>query len=178
MSAFWIFATCVTVVYIIYYSIIIAKDLVRPAEQRSSSAETFVLEDTAPEPGKVVEVTDKGFSVEDGSGHVREQEITNVPAPKAPKASEPDDSGPGPLLDATGAPVSPAAKKILSAQEDMDLIDPKAASEQSNDTLRAIMSGEMPSVNIDKTVEPAPQRPSGDADVKKEEKNHDGGQHI
>ena len=55
MSAFWIFAM-----------VIIARVLARPAEQRSSSAETFVLEDTAPEPGQVVEVTDKGFSVEDG----------------------------------------------------------------------------------------------------------------
>ncbi len=80
MSAFWIFAMVVTVVYIIYYTAIIAKDLARPSEQRSSSAETFVLEDTAPEPSKVVEVTDKGFSVEDSSGNVREQAITNVPA--------------------------------------------------------------------------------------------------
>jgi hypothetical protein len=119
------------VVYIIYYSIIIAKDLVRPAEQRSSSAETFVLEDTAPEPGKVVEVTDKGFSVEDGSGNVREQAITNVPAPKRPAA---EDSEPGPKLDATGAPLTEGGRKILSAQEDMDLIDPKAAGEQSRDT--------------------------------------------
>ena len=85
MSAFWIFAMVVTVVYIIYYAAIIAKDLARPSEQRSSSAETFVLEDTAPEPGKVVEVTDKGFSVEDGSGNVREQAITNVPARSVPQ---------------------------------------------------------------------------------------------
>lgn len=103
MSAFWIFAMVVTVVYIIYYAAIIAKDLARPSEQRSSSAETFVLEDTAPEPGKVVEVTDKGFSVEDGSGNVREQAITNVPAPKRPVT---EDSEPGPKLDATGAPLT------------------------------------------------------------------------
>ena len=99
MSAFWIFAMVVTVVYIIYYAAIIAKDLARPAEQRSSSAETFVLEDTAPEPGKVVEVTDKGFSVEDGSGNVREQAITNVPAPKRqPRTLNPDPSWTPPEL--------------------------------------------------------------------------------
>ena len=176
MSAFWIFATCVTVVYIIYYSIIIAKDLVKPGgESASSSEETFVLDSAAPEQSKVVEMTDKGFQVADGSGNVWEQEITNVPAPKAP---ETEDSGSGPLLDATGAPVTPVAKKILSAQEDMDLIDPKAAGEQSRDTLTLLMMDQQPDVNIDRTVTPAPEKPSGDADVKKEEKDHDGGQHI
>ena len=153
MSAFWIFAMVVTVVYIIYYAAIIAKDLARPSEQRSSSAETFVLEDTAPEPGKVVEVTDKGFSVEDGSGNVREQAITNVPAPKRPAA---EDSEPGPKLDATGAPLT----------------------EGGRDTLTLLMMDQQPDVNIDRTVTPAPEKPSGDADVKKEEKDHDGGQHI
>ena len=142
---------------------------------RSSSAETFVLEDTAPEPGKVVEVTDKGFSVEDGTGNVREQAITNVPAPKRPAA---EDSEPGPKLDATGAPLTEGGRKILSAQEDMDLIDPKAAGEQSRDTLTLLMMDQQPDVNIDRTVTPAPEKPSGDADVKKEEKDHDGGQHI
>ena len=176
MSAFWIFATCVTVVYIIYYSIIIAKDLVKPGgESASSSEETFVLDAAAPEQSKVVEMTDKGFQVADGSGNVREQEITNVPAPKEP---ETEDSGSGPLLDATGAPVTPVAKKILSAQEDMDLIDPKAAGEQSRETLTLLMMDQQPDVNIDRTVTPAAEKPSGDADVKKEEKDHDGGQHI
>ena len=176
MSAFWIFATCVTVVYVIYYSIIIAKDLVKPGEGGSSSSEeSFVLDGVAPEQSKVVEMTDKGFQVADGSGNVREQEITNVPAPKAP---ETEDSGSGPLLDATGAPVTPTAKKVLSVQEEMDLIDPKAASEQSRDTLALLMMDQQPDVNIDRTVTPAPEKPSGEGDVKKEEKDHDGGQHI
>ena len=176
MSAFWIFATCVTVVYIIYYSIIIAKDLVKPGgESSSSSEESFVLDGTPPEQSKVVEMTDKGFQVADGSGHVREQEITNLPTPKEP---ETEDSETGPKLDATGAPLTPGGKKILSAQEDMDLIDPKAAGEQSRDTLTLLMMDQQPDVNIDRTVTPAPEKPSGDADVKKEEKDHDGGQHI
>ena len=176
MSAFWIFATCVTVVYIIYYAVIITKDLVKPGgEASSSSEESFVLEGASPEQSKVVEMTDRGFRVEDVSGNVREQEITNVPAPKEPETG---DSGSGPLLDATGAPVTPVAKKILSAQEDMDLIDPKAASEQSRDTLTLLMMDQQPDVNIDRTVTPAPEKPSSEADVKKEEKDHDGGQHI
>ena len=111
----------------------------------------------------------------DGSGNVREQAITNVPAPKRPAA---EDSEPGPKLDATGAPLTEGGRKILSAQEDMDLIDPKAAGEQSRDTLTLLMMDQQPDVNIDRTVTPAPEKPSGDADVKKEEKDHDGGQHI
>ena len=67
---------------------------------------------------------------------------------------------------------------IEMGQEDMDLIDPKAAGEQSRDTLTLLMMDQQPDVNIDRTVTPAPEKPSGDADVKKEEKDHDGGQHI
>ena len=41
MSAFWIFAVALTVAYIIYYCVIIAKDLAKPREQVSSDEETF-----------------------------------------------------------------------------------------------------------------------------------------
>ena len=50
MSAFWIFATCLTVAYIIYYSVVVWRDLSKPKEQVSSSEETFELADTVPEP--------------------------------------------------------------------------------------------------------------------------------
>jgi len=173
MSAFWIFAVCLTVAYIIYYTVLFCKDLMRPMEESSSSEETFVLDGAAPEPSKVVEMTDQGFQVADGSGHVKEQAITNVPAPKRPV---PEDTDPGPKLDATGAPLTPAGKKVLSVQEDMELIDPKAAGEESSVTLRAIMSGEQPSVNIDRKVTSG-EKSSGDSDAK-EEKGHDGGQRI
>ena len=69
MRAFWIFAIALTVAYIIYYCVIIAKDLARPREQVSSDEETFELADTAPEPSKVVAMTDKGFQVQDGFGN-------------------------------------------------------------------------------------------------------------
>ena len=88
MSAFWIFAVALTVAYIIYYCVIIAKDLAKPREQVSSDEETFELADTAPEPSKVVAMTDKGFQVQDGFGNVREQEITNVPAPLPPEKED------------------------------------------------------------------------------------------
>ena len=45
MSAFWIFAVALTVAYIIYYCVIIAKDLAKPREQVSSDEETFELAD-------------------------------------------------------------------------------------------------------------------------------------
>ena len=66
---------------------------------------------------------------------------------------------PGPKLDATGAPLTPGGKKILSAQEDMDLIDPKAAGEQSRDTLTLLMMDQQPDVIIDRMVTPAPEMP-------------------
>ena len=172
MSAFWTFAVVLTVAYIIYYSVIICKDLAKPRERASSSEETFALVDAMRgEPSKVVEMTDRGFQVDDGSGNIQEQEITNVPDPKKPEA---DDSDPGPKLDGTGAPVTPAGKKILSAQEDMDLIDPKAADEESHDTLKAIMCGEQEKVNFERTVTPS-EKSSGDENAKK---GNDAGQRI
>ena len=173
MSAFWIFAVVLTVAYLIYYCVIIAKDLARPREQVSSSEETFVLEKTAPEPSKVVEMTDKGFQVEDGSGNVREQEVTNVPAPGKPDSGKED---PGPLLDASGAPATPMAKKIVSAQEEMDPIDPDAASAMVLNGLKDAMTDENSTVDIEKTVTP-PEKSSGDENAKKE-LDHDGGQRI
>ena len=173
MSAFWIFAACLTVAYIIYYCVIIAKDLAMPREQVSTNEETFVLEKSAPEPSKVVAMTDKGFQVEDGSGNVKQQEVTNVPAPKKPDAGNDD---PGPLLDATGAPATPMTKKILAAQEEMVPIDPDAASAMVLNGLKDAMIDENSTVNIDKTVTP-PEKSSGDENAKKE-LDHDGGQRI
>ena len=84
MRAFWIFAVALTVAYIIYYCVIIAKDLAKPREQVSSDEETFDVLDAAPEPSKVVAMTDRGFQVQDGSGNVKEQEISSIPAPLPP----------------------------------------------------------------------------------------------
>ena len=96
MSAFWIFATCLTVAYIIYYSVVVWRDLSKPKEQVSSSEETFELADTAPEPTRVVEQTDKGFRMADGYGQVKEQEFKNSPVAPAPKKPESPDPDPGP----------------------------------------------------------------------------------
>ena len=173
MSAFWIFAVALTVAYIIYYCVIIAKDLARPREQVSSAEETFDLVDAAPEPSKVVAMTDKGFQVQDVFGKVREQEITGVPI-IIPQDDEDED--PGPVMGPDGAPVTPMGRKIEAAQEVMEPLDPKAMHEESQNDMRAIMMGTIPSVNIDKTVTP-PEKSSGDDNAKKE-LDHDGGQRI
>ena len=174
MSAFWIFAVALTVAYIIYYCVIIAKDLARPREQVSSDEETFDLVDAAPEPSKVVAMTDKGFQVQDGFGNVREQEITNISTLQPPVKEEDED--PGPVMGPDGAPVTPMGRKIEAAQEVMEPLDPKAMHEESQNDMRAIMMGTIPSVDIEKTYTP-PEKSSGDENAKKE-LDHDGGQRI
>ena len=175
MSAFWIFAVALTVAYIIYYCVIIAKDLAKPREQVSSDEETFELADAAPEPSKVVAMTDKGFQVQDGFGNVREQEITGAPTP-LPLENEKEDEDPGPTMGPDGAPVTATGRKVAAAQDEMVPIDPKSTGEQSLNDLKSIMEGKVPSVNIEKTYTP-PEKSSGDETTKKE-LDHDGGQRI
>ena len=173
MRAFWIFAVALTVAYIIYYCVIIAKDLAKPREQVSSDEETFDVMDAAPEPSKVVAMTDRGFQVQDGSGNVKEQEISSIPAPLPPVV---EDEDPGPTMGADGAPVTAAGRKVAEAQDVMVPLDPKAMHEESQNDLKAMMIGDIPSVNIEKKVTP-PEKSSGDANTKKEQ-DHDGGQRI
>ena len=176
MSAFWIFATCLTVAYIIYYSVVVWRDLSKPKEQVSSSEETFELADTAPEPTRVVEQTDKGFRVAGSDGQMKEQEFTNSPAAPAPKKPESPDPDPGPQLDATGAPTTPMAKKIAAAKEEMDPIDVIGSTELVQDQLEAAIKDEMDTVDIEKTYT-TPEKSSGDETSKKEQ-DHDAGQRI
>ena len=176
MSAFWIFATCLTVAYIIYYSVVVWRDLSKPKEQVSSSEETFELADTAPEPTRVVEKTDKGFRVAGGDGQVKEQEFTNSPAAPAPKKPESPDPDPGPQLDATGAPTTPMAKKVAAAKEEMEPIDVIGSTELVQDQLEAAMKDELDTVDIEKTFT-TPEKSSGDETSKKVQ-DHDAGKRI
>lgn len=176
MSAFWIFATCLTVAYIIYYSVVVWRDLSKPTEQVSSSEETFELADTAPEPTKVVEQTDKGLRVAGNDGQMKEQEFTNSPAAPAPKKPESPDPDPGPQLDATGAPTTPMAKKIAAAKEEMDPIDVIGSTELVQNQLEAAMKDEMDTVDIEKTYT-IPETSSGD-ETSKKELDHDAGKRI
>ena len=169
MSAFWIFATCLTVAYIIYYSIVVWRDLSKPKEQVSSSEETFELADTAAsEPTRVVEQTDKGFRVDGGTPiWPEEQEITPSPAATAPKKPDSPDPDPGPQLDATGAPTTPMEKKVAAAKEEMVPIDVLGSTELVQYQLEAAMTGELATVDIEKTVT-TPEKSSGDETSKKE----------
>lgn len=177
MSAFWIFATCLTVAYIIYYSVVVWRDLSKPKEQVSSSEETFELADTAPEPTRVVEQTDKGFRAEGGSPvRLKEQEVTNSPAAPAPKKPESPDPDPGPQLDASGAPTTPMAKKVAAAKDEMDPIDVIGSTELVHDQLEAAMAGELDTVDIEKTYT-TPEKSSGD-ETSKKELDHDAGKRI
>ncbi|MBO5563579.1 MAG: hypothetical protein J5939_07690 [Bacteroidales bacterium] len=59
MSIFWIFCVCLTVVYIIYYTVLICSDLYRkPKDHSSTSVETFEVPDQPEETSKAVEETD------------------------------------------------------------------------------------------------------------------------
>ena len=176
MSAFWIFATCLTVAYIIYYSVVVWRDLSKPKEQVSSSEETFELADTAPEPTRVVEQTDKGFRVAGSDGRVKEQEFKNSPAGPAPKKPESPDPDPGPQLDATGAPTTPMAKKVAAAKEEMEPIDVIGSTELVQDQLEAAMKDELDTVDIEKTVT-TPEKSFGDETSKKVQ-DHDAGKRI
>ena len=174
MSAFWTFATCLTVAYIIYYSVVVWRDLSKPKEQASSSEETFELADTAPEPTRVFEQSDREFPAAGGDGRVKERQFTDSPAAPAPRNPESPDPNPGPQLDATGAPVTPAARKIAAAMDEMDPIDVTGSTELVQDQLEAAIKGELDTVDIEKTVTPT-EKSSGDETAKKE-LDHDGGQ--
>ena len=176
MSAFWIFATCLTVAYIIYYSVVVWRDLSKPKEQVSSSEETFELADTAPEPTRVVEQTDKGFRIAGSDGRVKEREFTNSPAAPAPKKPESPDPDPGPQLDATGAPTTPMAKKVAAAKEEMEPIDVIGSTELVLDQLEAAMKDELDTVDIEKTVT-TPEK-SSENETSKKVQDHDAGKRI
>ena len=87
MSIFWIFVICLTVVYIIYYTVVICSDLYRkPKEQSSSSVETFDVPDQPEEASKAVEETDGGFRVSRGGGDPSWDETDLRSAPAADPA--------------------------------------------------------------------------------------------
>ena len=111
MSIFWIFVICLTVVYIIYYTVVICSDLYRkPKEQSSSSVETFDVPDQPEEASKAVEETDGGFRVSRGGGDPSWDETDLRSAPAA-DPEQPQDQ-PAHKLDASGAPVSALDEKI------------------------------------------------------------------
>lgn len=64
MSAFWIFAICLTTAYAIYYTVTILLDLNgKTKEKLNESMETFELKNVPESPGKVVEETVLYFKI-------------------------------------------------------------------------------------------------------------------
>ena len=174
MSAFFIFALCLTMAYAVYYTVVIFMDLRKePGGQRHSSEETFELEDLQPEQSRLVEETDRGFRVAGGSGPVLVHELADVNPGKDPHTDEAPEA---PVLDATGAPLTEAQKKILALEEDMDPIDPEITGALVSDQLRLAMTGQLPSSDVERTVVPSGGSSGSGTDVK--EVDHDEGRHV
>ena len=146
MNTFWIFALVVTVLYAIYYTVIICIDLYsKPKERRDNTEESFDVGDMAPEESKAVEETEHGFRIgqggEDGQKQWKETSIpsirqdANIPSPENDVK-----------LDASGAPMTPAQQKIEATQKEMAETEPEMTGEMSSELLdeelqRALSSG-------------------------------------
>ena len=154
MSIFWIFCVCLTVVYIIYYTVLICSDLYRkPKDQSSSSVETFEVSDQPEETSKAVEETDGGFRVSRGGGDPSWDE-TDLRSTPAAEPEQPD-SQPAHKLDASGDPVSPLDEKINEASESMEQIRPEMSGELMSITMESALKEGRPPLQIEKKVTPA-----------------------
>lgn len=168
MSIFWIFVICLTVVYIIYYTVVICSDLYRkPKEHSSSSVETFDVPDQPEEASKAVEETDGGFRVSRGGGDPSWDETDLRSAPAAEPEQQQDQ--PAHKLDASGAPVSALDEKIEKAAESLEQIRPEMSGELMSITMESALKEGRPPLQIEKTVTPAPEG----AKEKEEKKDED-----
>ena len=166
MSIFWIFVICLTVVYIIYYTVVICSDLYRkPKDKPSSSVETFDVPDQPEESSKAVEETDGGFRVSRGGGDPSWDETDLRTAPAA--VPEQLEDQPAHKLDASGAPVSELDEKIEKAAESMEQIRPEMTGELMSLTMETALKEGRPPLPIEKKVTPAPEG----AKEKKEKKD-------
>lgn len=155
MSIFWIFVICLTVVYIIYYTVVICSDLYRkPKDQPSSSVETFDVPDVTEEASKAVEETDGGFRVSRGGGDPSWDETDLRAAPTAEPEQQQDQ--PAHKLDATGAPMSELDEKVEKAVESLEQIRPEMNGELMSLTMETALKEGRPPLPIEKKVAPAP----------------------
>lgn len=150
MSGFWIFAIILTVVYVLYYGIVISIDLYgKPKEQDKGSEETFEINDMEFEEPKAVEETSGGFRISenDGEGGNKWNEtVTRKPTP-SPAQEE------APKLDATGKPLSPAQEKINETQQNMEDIDVQYSGELMDEAMKmAVLTGKPLPVKINKVA--------------------------
>ena len=168
MSIFWIFCVCLTVVYIIYYTVLICSDLYRkPKDQSSSSVETFEVPDQPEETSKAVEETDGGFRVSRGGGDPSWDE-TDLRSSPVREPEQPEEQ-PAHKLDASGSPVSELDGKINDAAESMEQIRPEMNGELMSITMESALKEGRPPLQIEKKVIPAPEGANG-----KDEKEENG----
>ena len=80
MSSFLIFAIVLTVVYIIYYAIVIVQDLYGKPKEETRNAESFDVSDMAAEDESIaVSESDGGFSVGDNQYETSYEERQEEP---------------------------------------------------------------------------------------------------
>ena len=167
MSVFWIFCVCLTVVYIIYYTVLICSDLYRkPKDRSTSSVETFEVADQPEEASKAVEETDGGFRVSRG-GTDPSWDETDLRSTPAAEPEQPD-SQPAHKLDASGDPVSPFDEKINEASESMEQIRPEMSGELMSITMESALKEGRPPLQIEKKVTPAQE-----SETQKERKDNE-----
>ena len=152
MSTFWIFAAILTAVYVAYYIITICIDLYRkPKDQNNASAEYFDVDDMPTESSKAVEETESGFrvandnSVEGETWHETELQSALKPDSKPVEQET--------KLDATGAPITPAQKKIEETLDDMEEIETEQTGELMDMVMKCAMTHGEPPIPIKKVIE-------------------------
>ena len=172
MSAFWTFALCLTTAYAIYYTVTILLDLNNRKEKSNDSVETFELKNVPEAPGKVVEETEGGFRVakEDGTGGQPAWDETKIRPAVVTQPASPE--APAPLFDASGAPITEGRKKIEAVEKEMVDVETQMSGEMTEKMLNDVISGQTPSVVIDREVVPAQGSTSAESE------NHDKGKAI
>ena len=151
MGAFGIFAVVLTAIYVVYYAVMIFLDLhAKPKDETLSSAESFDVGDMGFEESKVVEETDGGFRV----GKDTEQNGWDTPGSDSNQGNEPSEPEPEIKLDASGAPITQAQKKINDAVESMEEIEPKLCGEMAGVVMMSALLTGKPPVKIKKEIIP------------------------
>ena len=172
MSAFWTFALCLTTAYAIYYTVTILLDLNNRKEKSNDSVETFELKNVPEASGKVVEETEGGFRVakEDGPGGQPAWDETKIRPAVVTQPASPE--APAPLFDASGAPITEGRKKIEAVEKEMVDVETQMSGEMTEKMLNDVISGQTPSVVIDREVIPSKGGQSSESE------NHDKGKAI
>lgn len=149
MGAFGIFAVALTVIYLIYYAVMIFLDLnAKPKDEAASTAESFDIGDMGFEQSKAVEETEDGFRV----GVENPQNEWDLPQTDSNPQAETTEPKPEILLDATGAPIAPAQKRVNEALESMEEIEPAMCGELAGEVLLSAITTGKPPVKIKKEV--------------------------